>query len=545
MSRHGIVGTQNSGTEDPRIMPKRWLSLQFLITLVVGAGIGAAMTGGISFYREQPLEAVPLAQSEPPSTKPTSNQGGPQERQRRRPGQPAPYHGELPSLADINVRDAVLDVVSTGLAYPWAMEIISSTEALVSEFAGSIQRVNLVDGSRTPLEGLPEIPSGRGQIGLMYIALHPDFASNGLVYFSHAVASPDGEERYATGLSRGRLEGNQLLDVERLLVAEPFTSSPANFGGALEFDAEGLLYLGIGDRSVNYRAQETDSLHGKILRLSEDGTAAPGNPFVGDPAVDDRIYALGVRNTQGLVYDRVSGHMFQTEHGPMGGDEVNIIEAGKNYGWPVITYGANYTTAKIGLGTAQDGMEQPLYYYTPSTAVSPITIYRGDMFSEWEGHLLVGALKGAHVSKLALVDGQIRSARAILQEAKGRVRDLKVGADGSLYVLVQNGGRLLRLYRDPEREDLDRPMERNGVTVYRQLCSTCHSSGQDMILQLNDPKAWEPRLAQGIEMLYRNTIDGIGDMPAKGLCDNCSDAEIRAAVDFMVARLAAQTPSAP
>lgn len=220
-------------------MRKRLLSLQFLITLAVGAGIGAAMVGGFSSYREPPLEAV--AQAEPPSAKPSENPRGPQERQRRRPGQPAPYHGELPSLADINVRDAVLDVVSTGLAYPWAMEIISSTEALVSEFAGAIQRVNLVDGSRTPLEGLPEIPSGRGQIGLMDIALHPDFASNGLVYFSHAVASPDEEERYATGLSRGRLEGNQLLDVERLLVAEPFTGSPANFGGALEFDADGLL----------------------------------------------------------------------------------------------------------------------------------------------------------------------------------------------------------------------------------------------------------------------------------------------------------------
>ncbi|MFU8765742.1 MAG: PQQ-dependent sugar dehydrogenase, partial [Haliea sp.] len=344
---------------------------------------------------------------------------------------------------------------------------------------------------------------------------------------------------------RGRLEGNQILDMESLLVAEPFTNSPANFGGALEFDANGLLYLGIGDRSVNHRAQETDSLHGKILRLSEDGTAAPDNPFVNDPAVDDRIYALGVRNTQGLVYDPVSGHMFQTEHGPMGGDEVNIIEAGRNYGWPTITYGANYTTARIGLGTALDGMEQPLYYYTPSTAISPITVYRGSMFPEWEGHLLVGALRGAHVSKLAFVDGQVRSERAILQEAKGRVRDVKVGPDGALYILVQNGGRLLKLYRDPDREDLQLPRERDGATVYRQLCSTCHSSGQDQILQLNDPKAWELRLAQGIETLYQNTLDGIGDMPAKGLCDSCSDAEIRAAVDFMVARLAAQGSAAP
>lgn len=523
-------------------MPKRLLSLQLLITLAVGVGIGAGISGGISIYRAQTASAVA---TETPPREALTAKPAQQKRPQPRPGQPAPYHGGLSSLADINVRDAVLDVISTGLQYPWAMEFISQSVVLVSEFAGSMQLVDLADGSHTPVEGLPEIPSGRGQIGLMDIALHPDFDSTGWVYFSHAVANPGEEELYATGLSRGRLEGNQLLEVERLLVAEPFTKSPANFGGALEFDANGLLYVGVGDRSVNFRAQETSSLHGKILRISDDGAAAPENPFAGNPAVDDRIFALGVRNTQGLVYDPVSGHMFQTEHGPMGGDEVNIIEAGKNYGWPVITYGANYTTAKIGLGTAQEGMVQPVYYYTPSTAISPITIYRGAMFPEWEGHLLVGALRGAHVSKLALVDGQVRSERAILKEAKGRIRDLKVGPDGSLYILVQNGGRLLRLYRDPEREGLEPQKERDGVTVYRQLCSTCHSSGQDLTPQLDDPKAWEPRLAQGTEALYLNTINGLGDMPAKGLCDNCSDEEVRAAVDFMVNRLKAQLGPAP
>lgn len=371
----------------------------------------------------------------------------------------------------------------------------------------------------------------------MDIALHPEFEDNGLVYFSHAVASPDEDKLHATGLSRGRLKGNQIVDVEQLLVAEPYTKSPANFGGALEFDGDGLLYLGVGDRSVNVRAQKLGIPHGKILRLSDDGTAAPGNPFAGDPTADDRIYALGVRNTQGLVYDPVSGDLFQTGHGPMGGDEVNIIKAGGNYGWPVITYGSNYTTEKIGLGTARDGMEQPLYFYLPSIAASPIEIYRGDMFPEWEGHLLVGALRGAHVSKLALVDGQVRSERGILQEAKGRIRDIKVGPDGSLYILAQNGGRLLRLFRDPGREGLDPAKERQGVTVYQQLCSTCHSSGQDLVPQLNDPGAWESRLSKGLAVLYENTMNGIGDMPEKGLCSNCSDAEIKAAVNFMVKRL--------
>ncbi|WP_162300067.1 PQQ-dependent sugar dehydrogenase [Kineobactrum sediminis] len=507
--------------------------LKLLIGVFAGIAIGATLVATL-----QPASDGSATRESLPELIETPDRSPGKKKESRAPGQPEPYYGELPSLAAVNIRDAVLEVVTKGLDYPWAMEFISETELLITEFSGSLQRVNVEKGTRHRITGLPDITHGKGQLGLMDLALHPDFSENGLVYFSHAVSSPDHDDRYATGLTRGRLEGDTLREVKLLLVAEPYTKSGSNLGGALEFDAAGYLYVAIGDRSINFRAQETDSLHGKILRLTADGEIPADNPFVDDPAVDDRIYALGVRNTQGLVFDAITNLMFQSEHGPMGGDEVNIIEAGKNYGWPVITYGANYTTEKIGLGTAHEGMEQPLYYYLPSIAASPLTIYRGNMFPEWEGHLLVGALRGAHVSKLALVEGQIRSERAILQEAKGRIRDLKTGPDGSLYILVQNGGRLLRLHRAPEQEDLDAPKERQGVTVYRQLCSSCHSSGQkDLVPQINDPAAWENRLAQGSEALYKNTIDGIGDMPPKGLCDNCTDAEIRAAVDFMVKRL--------
>ena len=513
--------------------------------IIIAFALGAALAlrgmlpaiPGATGKALQESPAAAKAKAAPAPVKP-----GPKKKpqEQRRPGEPAPYYGDLNSLAAVNVRDASLDTIAKGLQYPWAMEILSSTEALVTEIGGSLQRVDLGDGSITAVTGLPEIPSGKGQLGLMDIALHPDFTQNRLVYFTHAAKHSEEPARYTTALSRAQLKGNALEHVERLLTADPFTKAPANFGGAIAFDAAGYLYVGIGDRTKNTRAQDMGSLHGKILRLMDDGSIPTDNPFVEQPGIDPRIYAAGVRNTQGLVFDTASGKLFQTEHGPMGGDEVNVIEAGRNYGWPTITYGANYTTEKIGLGTRHDGLQQPLYFYLPSIAASPITIYHGAMFPEWEGHLLVGALKGAHVSKLALVDGQIRSEHGILHEAKGRIRDLKVASDGSLYLLVQNGGRLMRLHRDPQGEALEGAKARDGYTLYQQLCSSCHSAGLEGVPQLDQPSQWEGRREQGIDALYRNTLEGIGDMPARGLCDNCSDEEIRGAVEFMLKKLNAQ-----
>ncbi|MDP4650652.1 MAG: PQQ-dependent sugar dehydrogenase [Haliea sp.] len=510
---------------------KAALVLVAVATLAFATGAGLALRGTLSDLLGTRV-ALPN-QSTAGQQKPK-----PDKERARRPGEPAPYYGDLRSLAAVNVRDAALDPVAEGLQYPWAMELLSPTEALVSEHGGTLQRVNLRDGSKTAISGLPAVPSGKGQVGLMDIALHPQFGSNHLVYFTHAMESPNKPAHYATALSRAQLVDDELLNVELLLVAEPYTRAAANFGGAIAFDSAGYLYVSIGDRTINTRAQDPRLLHGKILRLTADGSTPADNPFIGSSEVDPRIYAMGVRNAQGLVFDTISELLFEAEHGPMGGDEVNIIEAGRNYGWPTITYGANYTTENIGLGTHLAGMEQPLYFYLPSIAASPITIYRGTMFPEWEGHLLVGALKGAHVSKLALVDGQVRSARAILSEAKGRIRDLKVASDGSLYLLVQNGGRIMRLHRNPNGNDAEASKEREGVTLYTQLCSTCHSSGQPDVPQIDRPQDWETALAQDIGVLYKNTLLGIGDMPAKGLCENCTDDEIRAAVDFMVAKVA-------
>ena len=258
------------------------------------------------------------------------------------------------------------------------------------------------------------------------------------------------------------------------------------------------------------------------------------NPFVGDPKVKDSIYALGVRNPQGLVFDPVSKIMYETEHGPMGGDEINRISSGKNYGWPTITYGDNYNTQKSGVATSFVGMEQPLFYYLPSIATSPIAVYNGKMFPEWSGHLLVGALRDSQVSKLNLLDGRVISEHRLLREFEGRVRDIKVGDDGSIWFLLQKGGVLYRLFRDPARLDLEKPELRKGVIVYKTICASCHSSGLKDVPQLGDSQEWRKRLGKDKNILQQNVIEGFGAMPPKGLCENCTDDELRAATDYMV-----------
>lgn len=454
-----------------------------------------------------------------------------------RSGQPAPYSGDLPTLAAVNVRDAILEELVAGLDGPWAMEILPDNTFLINESPGKMSVFDPVDRSLRSVAGLPAIASGKGQLGLMDVALHPSFESNGVLYFSYSFQKEGKEELYTTAVSRARLVDDQLIEVEQIFVVVPFEKTRANFGGALEFDDQGYLYIGAGDRGRNFHAQELEHLNGKIIRLDENGGVPPDNPFVGSPDIDGRIFALGVRNPQGLVFDKNSGILYEAEHGPMGGDEVNVIKAGKNYGWPTITYGANYTTQLIGTGTAKEGLEQPLFYFLPSLAISPITVYRGEMFPEWEGDLLVGALKGAQVSKLDVVDGQVKSQQQILSEVSGRIRDIKVGIDGSIYVLVQNGGKLFRLFRDPARQDVEYPKIRPGKMIYDVACASCHSAELPLIPQLDDAQAWTERLSQGKAALYSHAIDGYRGMPPRGLCDNCDEDEIKRAVDYMLQKI--------
>jgi glucose/arabinose dehydrogenase len=459
-------------------------------------------------------------------------------------GQPAPYHGDLASLAALNIRDARLEELVAGLDQPWAFEFISQHSIIITERVGQLRLLDLRDGSLDEVRGLPALVHEPEQTGLLDIELHPDFARNQRLYLSVAAADPETGRYFRTEVLSARLNGRQLEDVQVLLHADPIGWSPSNFGGALEFDDRGYLFISIGDRSDRDVAQQGDRLQGKILRLHDDGRTPADNPFVNQADIDPRIWALGLRNPQGLHFDAESGLLFAAEHGPMGGDEVNIIRKGRNYGWPVITYGQNYTTSSIGEGSHKAGLEQPLFYFLPSTAISPLTLYRGSMFPEWDGDLLVGALKGRHVTRLDLDQSEaapgpgivVRSAFDFLGEINPRVRDIKVAADGAVLVLVQAGS-LYRLSRQPaDQPEVTSPDGAGipGATVYAAVCAGCHDTGAYQSPRLDNPDSWQQVRAQARSLTETHVINGKGLMPARGLCDFCSDKDLRGAIDYML-----------
>jgi glucose/arabinose dehydrogenase/cytochrome c5 len=444
---------------------------------------------------------------------------------------PEPYRGPLPSLAALNIRNARLERYLEGLSEPWAFEFISDDEILVTQIRGKMSRFNLTSERLQNLEGLPGMATNRRQTGLLDIEVHPDFDRNSRIYFSYTVSDDEVGRFYLLAVATAVLEGSHLRDVREFLRSGPFGWSPANFGGALEFDDQGYLFVTIGDRSEPVFAQDGLRLEGKLLRLADDGSVPPDNPFVGDPAFDDRVYALGLRNAQGLHFDTSRGVLFEAEHGPMGGDEINIMRPGLNYGWPVISYGRNYTLETIGEGTHREGLEQPAWYYLPSIAVSPLTVYRGPMFPEWEGDLLVGALKGKRLSKIDLDGLVVRSESAMLQEIGDRVRDIRVGPDGSIFILTQSKG-LFRLYRDPGEEPQIAAFQPSEA--YGFVCAGCHDTGAAGAPVLSRPDEWRTVLGQSIDVTYRNTFEGKGGMPDRGMCHICSDDHLRRMVDWML-----------
>lgn len=458
----------------------------------------------------------------------------------RKSGQPPPYHGNLPSLAAVNERDARLEVVVAGLLRPWAFEFLNDDEVLINEFRGSMQRLRLSDGQLTEVTGLPEIANDTEQSGLLDLALHPDYLRNHRIYFSYVITDAATGKYRKTVVDTAIIERGKLIDLQRIVEGDPWGWSPSNFGGALAFDDQGYLFITIGDRSDAQIAQMGDKLPGKLLRLHDDGTIPTDNPFIADPAVDDRIYALGLRNAQGLHFDPPSGLLLTAEHGPMGGDEVNVIRPGGNYGWPLITYGKSYTTATISPDTHRDGLLQPLFYYLPSEAISPLTVYRGAMFPAWDGDVLVGTLKGKHVSKLDLdlrssadpMAGVVRSEYPILTELKERVRDIKVDAAGAIYILTQPG-KLYRLWQ-PAATSAAVKKALPGAAIYGVVCAGCHDTGANAAPMLSQPQQWQTILKQSAQVTHAHVINGYRGMPERGLCYQCSDDELIATTGFML-----------
>ena len=325
------------------------------------------------------------------------------------------------------------------LKEPWSMAFLPDGRLLVTEKSGKLRMVE--NGKLLPqaIGGVPAVVD-RGQGGLLDIALHPQYAENGWLYLSY---SAKGEGGSGTEVMRAKLKDMQLADSEVIFRQAPKISSNKHFGSRLVFDRDGFLYITLGDRGEMERAQDLAQHIGKVIRLHDDGRVPQDNPFAANPDALPEIYSYGHRNVQGAALNPFSGKLWAHEHGPQGGDEINIVQAGTNFGWPVITYGVNYFTGtKIGEGTKKPGMAQPLYKWVPSIAPSGMAFYTGDAYPGWKNHLFVGSLKFQTLVKLTL-DGDKVAKEERLFENLGRVRDVRQGPDGLLYLLA--GNRLLQL----------------------------------------------------------------------------------------------------
>ncbi|MBK9244470.1 MAG: PQQ-dependent sugar dehydrogenase [Burkholderiales bacterium] len=342
-----------------------------------------------------------------------------------------------------------LVTVTEGLEHPWGLAFLPDGRMLVTERPGRMRVVGR-DGRLDPLPvaGLPRVDA-QGQGGLLDVALHPKHRDNGWIYWSYTQRDAAGGN--GTEVARGRLAGGpaawQMKDVEVIFRMAPKSSAGFHFGSRLVFDRDGLLYVTLGDRGEMARAQRPDDHAGKILRLTDDGRPAPGNPFIGDPKARPEIFSLGNRNVQGAALSPSTGVLWAHEHGPQGGDELNVIRAGVNYGWPVITHGVNYVTGtRIGEGAEKPGMAQPVKYWVPSPALSGMAFYQGDRFPKWRGDVLIGALRGQALIRVRLDGERFVEDEFMLVGNLPRVRDVRVGPDSLVYLLTDlPNGAILRL----------------------------------------------------------------------------------------------------
>ncbi len=336
-----------------------------------------------------------------------------------------------------------VEVVTGALRHPWGMAFLPSGDILVTERPGRLRRIKHGRLVPSPIAGLPTIKE-KGQGGLLGIALHPDFEHNRWIYLAYAGKGRGG---YGTEVLRGSLAGARLNDVQVIFRALPKSGGGRHFGSRLVFGRDGTLYMSLGDRGKRPAAQDLNDHRGSLIRLNDDGSVPQDNPFVDRSHVKPEIYTYGNRNMQGMALHPFSGDIWTHEHGPQGGDEINIMQPGVNYGWPVITYGVNYGSGtKIGAGTHQAGMAQPIYTWVPSIAPSGMMFYTGDRFPYWQGNLFVGSLKFGLLVRLEVDGNRITREERLFDGRYGRIRDVVQGPDGYLYVLTdERGGQLLRL----------------------------------------------------------------------------------------------------
>jgi aldose sugar dehydrogenase len=340
--------------------------------------------------------------------------------------------------------------VAKGLSHPWSLAFLPDGSLLVTERDGRLRIIRNGVLDPKPIAGVPAV-FARVLGGLLDVALHPAFAENRLLYLTYAKGRADNLS--TTALARARFDGTALTDVKEIFVANTWSKSNTNYGGRIAFDRAGLLYLTVGERQEQDRAQNGNDHGGKVLRLRDDGSVPSDNPFVGRAGYAPEIYSLGHRSPQGLAMNPATGAIWENEHGPLGGDELNVLQPGRNYGWPLVTFGTDYDGTKISDATWRADLEAPFVYWVPSIAVSGLTFYTGDRFPQWKGNVFVGAMfagrsRGTgHVQRLVInAAGKPINREPLLAELRQRIRDVRQGPDGLLYLLTdEDAGMVLRL----------------------------------------------------------------------------------------------------
>jgi aldose sugar dehydrogenase len=337
----------------------------------------------------------------------------------------------VPAQAEPSI-DYTLETLAEGLAFPWNVAFLPDGTVLVTELDGQLRAIRNGELDPTPITGVPEVYR-RSQGGLFDVVPHPDYESNSLLYLSYAHGTPDAN---VTRVARATFDGSSLGPLEVVYETSVTKDTPVHYGGRIAFAPDGKLFLTIGD-GFNYReeAQNLSNSLGSIVRLNDDGSVPADNPFVGQDDVRPEIFSYGHRSPQGLIITD-AGTVYMNEHGPQGGDEINLIEAGKNYGWPIATYGLDYSGARISPYTEMAGTEQPLKYWVPSIAPASLELYTGSLFAPWQGDFLVSGLVPGDVRRIDMEEGAVVGEEILFAEIESRIRDIRMAPDGSLYILT-------------------------------------------------------------------------------------------------------------
>ena len=329
--------------------------------------------------------------------------------------------------------------VADGLQNPWSMAFLPGGDILVTERPGRLRLIRNGILQPEPIGGVPAVRA-RGQGGLLDVVLHPDFATNRLVYLSFSKPNAEGTQA-TTAVIRGRLEGHALTNVQEIFEAKAWSAGGNHFGSRLAFDGRGFLFITVGDRGVSpdpatvaaHPGQTLSEHQGSVIRLHDDGRVPADNPFVNRAGALPEIWSYGHRNLQGMAFHPATGDLWETEHGPQGGDELNLVQPGRNYGWPVIGYGLQYGGSVIHQSTHRDGMEQPAHYWVPSIGTSGLMVYTGERFPAWKNSVFAGGLVGQQLARLTL-DGRRVASVEVLLRGMGRIRDVRQAPDGLIYI---------------------------------------------------------------------------------------------------------------